>query len=207
MMLSLRDAPVFLRAVFVLALLVVWLVPIFFGIRIAKRKGRSPHWMWFGVHPLGGWIALLVLYLVSPKSHLRKVNTKAYALYHHPKKGYEVVKQGFSWPGFWFTWVWAFVKRLPSTGVALLVGLLLLRILVDAEQPAFAALGLVGILAMSVGVGFHGNEWREISLRGRGYQLVETIRAENLTAAINIVSQHQLAEHKCDRALEGSRAA
>ena len=38
-----------------------WIWPIFLGIKTAKEKGRSPHWMWFGVYPIGGWIALAVL--------------------------------------------------------------------------------------------------------------------------------------------------
>jgi hypothetical protein len=38
-----------------------WVVPIHFGVRIAKSKGYSPHWMWFGVYPITGWITWLVL--------------------------------------------------------------------------------------------------------------------------------------------------
>ena len=40
---------------------VVWLLPAISGIRLAERKGVSLHWMWFGLLPLGGWIALLVI--------------------------------------------------------------------------------------------------------------------------------------------------
>lgn len=42
-----------------------WVVPITCGIRQARRKGRSPHWMWFGIHPVGGWIAFIVLASVA----------------------------------------------------------------------------------------------------------------------------------------------
>jgi len=45
-----------------LALMVfIWIYPIHRGIKVAKVKGLSPHWMWFGVHPLGGWIAFLII--------------------------------------------------------------------------------------------------------------------------------------------------
>ncbi len=37
------------------------IIPVVLGIKAAKRKGVSPHWMWFGLHPLGGWIAYLVI--------------------------------------------------------------------------------------------------------------------------------------------------
>lgn len=45
----------------------VWVWPVRAGIRVARRKGRSPHWMWFGIHPLGGWIAFAVLSYARPR--------------------------------------------------------------------------------------------------------------------------------------------
>ena len=51
-----------LSTLFSLALVaLVWVLPIVLGIREAKRKGISPHWMWFGVNPLPGWIAYLII--------------------------------------------------------------------------------------------------------------------------------------------------
>jgi len=46
--------------------LAIWITPIPLGIRQAKRKHRSPHWMWFGLHPMSGWIAFIVLYALPP---------------------------------------------------------------------------------------------------------------------------------------------
>jgi hypothetical protein len=40
---------------------IIWILPIVLGVRAARRKGVSPHWMWFGVHPLGAWIAFLII--------------------------------------------------------------------------------------------------------------------------------------------------
>jgi len=37
-----------------------WILPIVLGLLLFQSKGYSPHWMWFGVHPVGGWIAVLV---------------------------------------------------------------------------------------------------------------------------------------------------
>ena len=42
-----------------------WITPVVFGIRAARKKLRSPHWMWFGVHPIGGWITFAVLASLS----------------------------------------------------------------------------------------------------------------------------------------------
>lgn len=43
------------------ALLALWVIPVVLGVRWARRKGLSPHWMWFGLHPLFGWIAFWVI--------------------------------------------------------------------------------------------------------------------------------------------------
>ncbi len=49
-----------------LSILGFWVLPIVLGIKAARRNNRSPHWMWFGVHPLGAWIAFLVLQFSAP---------------------------------------------------------------------------------------------------------------------------------------------
>jgi hypothetical protein len=36
------------------------------GVTIAKRKNRSPHWMWFAVHPMGLLITLIVMACLPP---------------------------------------------------------------------------------------------------------------------------------------------
>ena len=45
----------------------LWVLPIKLGIDIAKKKNISPLWMWFGIHPFFGWIAVLVLNSVKPR--------------------------------------------------------------------------------------------------------------------------------------------
>lgn len=46
--------------------LAVYIGLIVLGVNIAKRKNRSPHWMWFAVHPLGLLITLIVMASLSP---------------------------------------------------------------------------------------------------------------------------------------------
>jgi len=48
------------------AVLAVYIGLIVLGVTIAKRKNRSPHWMWFAVHPLGLLITLIVMASLSP---------------------------------------------------------------------------------------------------------------------------------------------
>ena len=50
----------------VLVLLVVYIGLIVLGVMIAIRKNRSPHWMWFAIHPLGLLITLIVMASLSP---------------------------------------------------------------------------------------------------------------------------------------------
>lgn len=45
----------------------LWALIIISGVRIAKKKNRSPHWMWFGIHPFAGLIMLIVLACLKPK--------------------------------------------------------------------------------------------------------------------------------------------
>ena len=37
---------------------------------------------------------------------------KKFDIYFHKSHGYKAVKKGFSWPGLFLTWAWAFYYRL-----------------------------------------------------------------------------------------------
>jgi amino acid transporter len=50
--------------IFLLIILAIWIVPVPLGIRKAKQKGHSPHWMWFGILPIYGWLAFFILCMV-----------------------------------------------------------------------------------------------------------------------------------------------
>ena len=51
---------------FVLILLGVWISLVVFGIKAAIKKNRSPHWMWFGVHPVGALVVFIVMMVIEP---------------------------------------------------------------------------------------------------------------------------------------------
>jgi hypothetical protein len=46
--------------------LAVYIGLIVLGVTIAKRKNRSPHWMWFAIHPMGLLITLIVMACLPP---------------------------------------------------------------------------------------------------------------------------------------------
>ena len=52
--------------VIAVVVLTVYIGLIVLGVNIAKRKNRSPHWMWFAIHPLGLLITLIVMASLSP---------------------------------------------------------------------------------------------------------------------------------------------
>lgn len=54
--------------VVILIISILWVLPIWFGVKWAKIKGVSKLWMLFGIHPMTGWIAYLVLkYGIDPR--------------------------------------------------------------------------------------------------------------------------------------------
>lgn len=49
-----------------LILLGIWASLIVFGVKTAKQKNRSPHWMWLGIHPVGALVAFLLVMCLEP---------------------------------------------------------------------------------------------------------------------------------------------
>jgi hypothetical protein len=59
--------------IFTLLIFILWVVPIWLGLKWAKIKGVSKLWMLFGIHPFFGWIAFLVLrYGIDPRKQCYK---------------------------------------------------------------------------------------------------------------------------------------
>lgn len=48
-------------------IVLLWVLPVVLGVQVAERKGYSPHWMWFGIHPVAGWVAFIVLSCLPPR--------------------------------------------------------------------------------------------------------------------------------------------
>ena len=111
---------------------------------------------------------------------------KSYRVFKHPAGKVEAVKQGWSWPGFFFTFIWAFVKRLWVVGGVILVlafgaGVVLDSMMSDSVNSAVSnVMGLV----VSLVVGVRGNIWRENNLLSRGYEHVASLAAQNPESAI-----------------------
>lgn len=111
---------------------------------------------------------------------------KQYKIYVNPQGDYEAVKQGWSWPAFFFGWIWAMVKKMWELGVGLLIGMLVFGFIVGASGAGKDGNVLIDITAIIVAVifGTNGNKWRESNLQKRGYEYKDTVTAANTEGAV-----------------------
>lgn len=106
---------------------------------------------------------------------------KQYKIFKHPSGATEAVKQGWSWPAFLFSFVWAMVKKMWAIGI----GLFILSVIFISMVGTGADL-LINIISVIVSVvfGMYGNSWREKNLESRGFEIKDTVTAANPQEAI-----------------------
>ncbi|MBN2332281.1 MAG: DUF2628 domain-containing protein [Deltaproteobacteria bacterium] len=113
---------------------------------------------------------------------------KTFKVYSHQWYGYEAVKQGVSWPGFFFGFIWAMVKKLQRTAAGLFMAfavILIIDSIADTIHSTLLSLVAAGCyLALCLAAALKGNEWRSKNLETRGYILIDTIRATSPPEAI-----------------------
>lgn len=96
---------------------------------------------------------------------------------------FEAVKDGWSWPGFFFGWIWAFVKGLNKLGALLLIGHVALFVISYQNELLNAVTSIVGF-GIAIWVGAMGNKMRGQKLEEEGYTRVGTIDASSEEAAV-----------------------
>lgn len=96
---------------------------------------------------------------------------------------FEAVKDGWSWPGFFFNWIWAFAKGLNKLGALLVIAHLALVVVSLQNELLNVVAGIVG-MAIPVWVGAMGNKMRGQRLEEEGYTRVGTIEASSEEAAV-----------------------
>lgn len=110
---------------------------------------------------------------------------RTFEIFDHEAKGVDVVKEGFSWPAFFFTWIWCLVKHMWGKGVVLLLvtlglalwGNVILVFGEDANVSTAELIYITAVIMVSVYCGDRGNKWRKIYLIKSGYKLVGEIEA------------------------------
>ncbi len=93
-----------------------------------------------------------------------------------------LVKEGFSWPAYLFTVLWALYHRLWLTAVVLFAAAAGLSGALQAWSPddAISAAVTLGYLLL---VGSLANDWRRWGLRRRGYEEAGVVAGVGLDAA------------------------
>ena len=125
---------------------------------------------------------------------------KTFEVYGHPAHGYEAVKNGFSWPAFFFTWIWAFSKGLVIHGFATIGVWVVLFVLEKYFEEQRDPGGQMFMLLLQFGLcwllGQSGNPWRVNRLKKRGFQHLKTLGAETPHAAIAAVKSSAESDQK-----------
>ena len=137
---------------------------------------------------------------------------KQFEVYSHPALGLQAVKNGFSWPGFFFTWLWMLICRMWVGGIVVLAILLAIGWVVmplvdsivfawyEAEDGSISAVDAESAivvsgtiyfalwLAIDVIVGVKGNTWRRSVLSKRGFTHVRSVQARSADTALGQIS-------------------
>ena len=94
------------------------------------------------------------------------------------------VKRGFSWPGFFFTWIWALGRELWLKAVVIFVVCVATTALSAILRFEGVLLGcLVGLITGLI-VGSNGNYWKCRKLEEDGYQFVAVVEARSRASAV-----------------------
>lgn len=100
----------------------------------------------------------------------------------HPDELYVLVKDGFSWPAFFFGPLWALANRLWVVSVLVIVVLIAIGMLTRALEGGEALQAWL-LLGFAVLLGFHGNDLRQWSLERAGYELTAIVGGADITDA------------------------
>ena len=119
---------------------------------------------------------------------------KLYKVYANPQGNHEAVKQGWSWPAFFFSFIWAMIKKMWGLGVGVLIALLVFRFIIGFIIGASGAEALTKMVVIMIKIMFgkDGNKWREDNLSTRGYEYKKTVAAANQKRAIALYMKEKM---------------
>jgi Protein of unknown function (DUF2628) len=113
-----------------------------------------------------------------------------YKMFEHPVGKIEAVKQGWSWPGFFFTLIWALVKKMWVLGGILLAVSVVAGFVggtIGGEIERYINLmSIVISVVSSIAFGIYGNDWLENNLETRGYEYKTTVTASSPDGALAV---------------------
>jgi hypothetical protein len=109
---------------------------------------------------------------------------REFEIFTKPSFAPKAVKHGFSWPGFFFIWIWAFSCGLWLEGSFILLAdavILFLKLTLLVNHPVLCALFS---LVLQIIVGIRGNFWRSRKLESAGYSFEGLITASSGALAL-----------------------
>lgn len=113
---------------------------------------------------------------------------REFEIFSKPSFPTVALKRGFSWPGFFFTWIWALGRGLWvqaavifGLGFAIIELPILLHVI---DLPMNVLVGVVVGTTISMTVGVKGNEWKCRKLERDGYQFVALVEARSPAQAV-----------------------
>ena len=95
----------------------------------------------------------------------------------------ELVKEGFSWPAFFFGFIWSLTQKMWLVSALILL-------VATGLGVAFEAIGVdqittsIVFFAVAVIVGMFANDWKRTSLQRRCYRADGVVTAANLETAL-----------------------
>lgn len=143
-------------------------------------------------------IGILLIVLLAIISGL---SLKEFSVYENSGV-YEVVKKGWSWPGFFFWWVWAFIKRLWLVGVISIVIVISLtlaiqELIIKSKHEIEIMILILKSLVMII-FGLLGNTWIENKVQANGFKFVGTVTAKNVDQAKTLAAQAEVGSNLKD---------
>lgn len=105
---------------------------------------------------------------------------KPYSIYKNDEGTIKAVKQGFSWPGWFFVWFWCFYKKLYLHAFDFLLINLFVLHYTDSNNWKY----LFQFIIMAI-IGFKGNHYLEKKLIKSCFVYVDTISATNTKSAVS----------------------
>ena len=123
---------------------------------------------------------------------------KGYKIFEHPDGKVEVVKQGWSWPAFVFTFFWLLVKRMWVLAGIIFASFLIIVFIGGVaggaiEKSLDEILSIANIMIMVV-FGLKGNNLKEKNLLSRGFDFRTTLTASNHDGAVAIYLKERQAK-------------
>ena len=108
---------------------------------------------------------------------------KQYKIFVNSNGNYKAVKQGWSWPAFFFCHIWAIIKRMWAIFLGLFIWRFVFAYISSYSDTRFFIIYIISFI-INIVCGIYGNKWVEDSLYKRKYDFKETIKATNKKEAI-----------------------